>query len=70
MCNSIKLILIKHSTKGLIHTTEEKKKAKHNGTLLAYVTTGIVHLKKKLNVFAEALHLSVKMTIWFSEDTE
>lgn len=62
----MKLILIKHSTKGLIHTTEKK----HNRTLLAYVTTGIVHFKKKLNVFAKALHLSVKMTIWFSEDTE
>lgn len=32
--------LIKHSTKGLIHTTEGKKK--HNRTLLANVTTGIV----------------------------
>lgn len=40
--NSIKLILIKHSTKGLVSTNEKK----HNGTLLAYVATGIIHFKK------------------------
>lgn len=40
--NSIKLILIKHSTKGLVYTTGKK----HNGTLLAYVATGIIHFKK------------------------
>lgn len=43
--NSIKLILIKHSTKGLVYTTGKKKK-NHNGTLLAYVARGIIHFKK------------------------